>query len=202
MGTTRVLYGVGEAKDRGGTLRVRWSRLFVTCMAGVVVGSLVFGDAAFGAQAANPRKGSNGRGSRANSALSVPLYGHRSGGPSLTYDYNGGKVLLSSTADGTGSTTYATSIVIHVQHPDGSTADFVHDYQDAAVFVAGNGTFNYVCPGPPTPLARTDLSSFFARGHNRVTAIGYNRNEGICAGSDLGGGSVYLVPDFSENHRA
>ena len=112
----------------------------------------------------------------------------------MTYDYRGGKVLLSSTADGTGRTTYSTSIVIHVQHPDGSTADFRHDYQDAAVFVVGNGMFEYVCPGPPTPLARLDLSSLFAPGRNEVTAIGYNRNQGICPGSDLGGQSVYLVP--------
>jgi hypothetical protein len=180
-------------------VRVSWFRVLGVGAASVVVSTFALGGVAYG-QSASLQLRASGHTPRA--ALSVPLYGHHAGGPPVPFNYQGGAVLLSSTADGTGSTTYSTSIVIHVQHPDGSTVNFTHDYQGPAVFVTENGTFSYECPPPPDPLAPMDLSSLFAPGRNEVTAIGFNRNEGICAGSDLGGGSVYLVPDFSENHRA
>lgn len=172
-------------------MRVRGSRVIVACAASVIMSVVGLGGVSSADQPSQP--GSVGVGPQA--PVSVPIGGTRSLPPTVSYIYQpGSQVLFSSTPDGTGSTTFSTSVLVSVQHPDGSVATFRHDYQDAAVQVPFTIPPVWLCPGPPAPLAPVDVSSLFAPGRNVVSVVAYDINDPWCGSASGTGGPAYLVP--------
>lgn len=154
-------------------VRARWTR--VVLLAGVA-GVLMSANAATTAGAGTrfPDRGYSPTGGI--QLQTVRQFGEVFFGSTLVhFDHNGtGTIVLAGNPDGTGSTLVDDVIIIKVQHPNGSTATFRHDYTQ--------GCSNFESMGP------VDITHLFAVGSNRVVVT---LKDG-CGGQD-GSNAIWIT---------
>lgn len=86
--------------------------------------------------------------------------------------YNGGAVVLSAKANGTGNTFVDDVLKVRVTHPDGTVATFSHDYSNK-------------CTTGIMPMEPIDISDKFVAGPNQISVILKDKCGGAVSSSSI-----------------